>query len=103
VHKSQVEWACSVFADSPPPLSATRHLYSHPWWLLACLFLACLFVSLFVCLSVLLSSVSCSCACVVVIVIQVVLVIIFIILVVVVMVGNVVVVVGLLVLLFKLS
>ena len=52
VHKSQVEWACSVFADSPPPLSATRHLYSHPCWLLACLFLACLFVSLFVCLSV---------------------------------------------------
>ena len=52
VHKSQVEWACSVFAGSPPPLSATRHLYSHPCWLLACLFLACLFVSLFVCLSV---------------------------------------------------
>ena len=52
-------------------------------------------------MSVLLSSVSCSCACVVVIVIQVVIVIIFIILVVVGMVGNVV-VVGLLVLLFKL-
>ena len=30
VHKSQVEWACSVFADSPPPLSATWLLYSHP-------------------------------------------------------------------------
>ena len=96
VHKSQVEWACSVFADSPPPLSATRHLYSHPCWLLACLFLDCLFV----CLSVLLSSVSCSCACVVVIVIQVVIVIFFIIIVVVGIVGNVF--VGLLLLLFKL-
>ena len=51
-------------------------------------------------MSVILSSVSCSCACVVVIVIQVVIVIIFNILVVVGMVGNVV--VGLLLLLFKL-
>ena len=73
------------------------YILIHAGCLLVCFLPACLFV----CLSVLLSSVSCSCACVVVIVIQVVIVIIFIILVVVGMVGNVV-VVGLLLLLFKL-
>ena len=49
VHKSQVEWACSGFADSPPPLSAIRLLYSHPCVLLVCFLPACcFFVNLFV-------------------------------------------------------
>ena len=43
VHKSQVEWACSVFADSPPPLSAIWLLYSHPCLLFVCFLPACCF------------------------------------------------------------
>ena len=61
VHKSQVEWACSVFADSPPPLSATWLLYSHPCLLLVRFLPAC---CLFVCLSVFPYAVGCSFSCV---------------------------------------
>ena len=50
VHKSQVEWACSVFADSPPPLSATWLLYSHPCLLFVRFLPACLSVCLSFCM-----------------------------------------------------
>ena len=49
VHKSQVEWACSVFADSLPPLSAIWLYILIP---ACCLFVSCLLVvSSSVCLS----------------------------------------------------
>ena len=72
VHKSQVEWACSVFADSRPPLSATWLLYSHPCLLFVCFLPAC---CLFVCLSVFPSSVYCSFSCVAVVIVVVVVVV----------------------------
>ena len=73
VHKSQVEWACSVFADSPPPLSATWLLYSHPCLLFVRFLPAC---CLFVCLSVFLYAVDCSFSCIVVVVVVVVIVVV---------------------------